>query len=205
MDHHDFLELLTFGDGVIDIGANEGHFSRQYADKVGRNGYVLAVEPGMEAAQRCRNDRPAQLHVLDAALSKEDGRRELFLDIDPKRNTLFSANLVQGSGSRSVRTTTLDMVAVEVPKLRAIKMDAQGSEVDILKGGTETLKKDIIWFVELWPNGLRHAGSSLGELLDIFQSAGYCLIGETWEFVREYEQRERSEHGSYDVGFMKVA
>lgn len=205
MDHSEFLGLLKPGDGVIDVGANEGWFSRQYADIVGRNGYVLAVEPGLEAAMRCRNDRPPQLHVLEAALSREEGRRVLFQDIDQKRNTLFQANVVQQTGTRSVRTTTLDIAAAEVPNLRAIKMDAQGSEMDILAGGHETLRKDCLWYVEIWPNGLKHAGSSVDALLSMFDTYGYQPIGETWQSILEYAAREQSEHGATDVVFRRAA
>jgi len=201
-----FRELLQPGDGVIDVGANIGSYSRGYADRVGKQGYVLAIEPHPETAIQCVTEcrNHPQVHILQAALWDHSTNVALYSDTDSKRNTVCIENIVTHNGSSvQVPAMTLDSVAKDVPNLRAVKIDAQGAEVHILRGATETLKRVAAWIVEIWPAGLKHLGTSVEALIDIFEQAGYTPQGMDRQEILTYAEQEKSEHGSIDVLWLK--
>ena len=56
-------------------------------------------------------------------------------------------------------------------------MDIQGSEVLVLKGASQLLKanKHIKLFTELWPKGLKQAGSSAAEYFSLLKQHAFSL------------------------------
>jgi FkbM family methyltransferase len=195
---------LTLGDGVLDIGANVGLYSKKYAAAVGPTGYVLAVEPDHDSCMVARENNAATpwVTVMHVAVTDAMGPTTLYIDAgDHKRNSLWKANVVDDGGeTRTVHTVTLDHLAKLVPNLRGIKIDAQGAEGLILAGGPETLKRaDLTWYVELWPQGLLHAGSSYEAVIQMFSAAGWKAVHQSWDTVRALCERQKHPHSSIDV------
>lgn len=199
----DFRAALEPGAGVIDIGANVGEYARVYAAKVGPTGYVLAVEADPSTVKVCRHacaEFPT-IHVRHAAVLDREGAATIHRDgKDHRRNSLWAANVIEPNGeSLEVPTVTLDSLAVEVPNLRAIKIDAQGAEAAIVRGAPETLqRRDVTWQVELWHQGLLAAGASIEELAETFARNGWYPAGWTWPRVCE-AVKSVGQHGSVDV------
>ena len=164
----EFADRIAFGDGVIDIGANDGTWACGFAERVGDTGHVLAVEPDPvtceRAIERCR--MLPQVTVLQAAVGAASGMRLLYRDPDDsRRSSLWERNVIAvGGGHIDVPVMTLDEIAGRVPNLAAIKIDAQGAEVDILRGAPETLARRLIWQLEYWPLGFVVAGSPVRAL-----------------------------------------
>lgn len=197
-------QRLKPGDGVLDIGANVGDMSKAYAKIVGESGYVLAVEADPDTVEKCRQQTRTipQITVHWAAVASPDHDRiGLFRDHgDCRRNSLFKANLMQDKHDPPVvvPVMTLDDLAKQVPNLRGIKIDAQGAEVEILKGGQKTLGREgISWWVEIWPEGLKHAGSSTQELADAFELYGLHPVNSTWQKVCA-DLKDYKGHRSHD-------
>lgn len=179
---------LSPGDGVLDIGANDGSMTVQFAKWVGPSGCVLAIEPDPQTyAHLVRNTQALrQVRLACAAVTSARGEHTLHSDrLERKRNSLWAANVMKPGEAIQCLTDTLDHYAAQVPRLKAIKIDAQGAEAHILDGGTATLQRtDLAWMVELWPEGLRHAGRSVREVADAFARHGYHPKdpkGRTWD------------------------
>jgi FkbM family methyltransferase len=179
---------LSLGDGVLDIGAHVGRYTQAYAKVVGPTGCVLAVEPDASSLSRIAALGLPHVRVLQVAMGHPDWLgHTLACDADDaRRNSLWAANTITPSTLGCiVNVETVDYVAPTIPRLRGIKIDAQGAEAHILDGATETLKRpDLVWAVELWPEGLRNAGRSVREVADIFSAAGYHPVashGRTWD------------------------
>ena len=200
--------FLKPGDGVLDIGANQGDYARKYADVVGLEGRVLAVEPYAETVKLAR-ERCAtypQITVMEAAVSDAMGHETLYLDTDSKRNSLWPANILDDKGgSKLVHTVTLDYLAsIMLRPLRGIKVDAQGAEGAILAGGAETLARtDLVWAIELWPFGLKQAGSSVEAVVGVFESYGWRPEGQTWLSVLAACGRCQHPHSAIDIVVMR--
>lgn len=189
---------------MLDIGANVGAYARYFADHVGATGYVLAVEPDPDTAMVCamRAAQYPQIHVRHAAVTSRSGMVPLYRDRkDHRRNSLWPCNVIALEDEAvMVPAVTLDNLAVEVPKLRIVKIDAQGAEADILAGATETLQRDdLLWIVELWPLGLQSAGASVRDVTSWFARYGWEPAGHrSWEHVCD-DAAAKTGHGSIDV------
>ena len=201
----DWLNVLQPGDGAIDIGANVGSITKRLAERVGTSGHVLAVEPDPDNAAHLFTTclQLPQVHVVRAAVTDVYGDSvEMHIAKRGEHHSLWEANLLHGQGyTRVAPTVTLDGIAYQVPNLKAIKVDTQGAEMLVLAGATETLKKDVVWHVEVWPFGLKNAGSSVEALLDVFRRNGYQPQGITWDAV--LNATHGSDHGALDVVFAK--
>jgi len=134
---------------VYDIGACVLHWTKA-AKKVWVNAEVVAFD-AMDSAEILYQEAGMKYNI--GLLSDTDGREIEFYqnDFDPGGNSYYVENsdinpaakiLYTESHKRKLKSITLDsaVLAGQLPLPDLIKMDVQGSELDILKGATETLK-----------------------------------------------------------------
>lgn len=144
------LSHLHKGGCMVDAGANIGFFSLLAAHLVGERGYVAAFEPSLTPLTYLRENAAnlPQLHVIEQALSDEDGEITLF---EGAGNAMVSSTTVHEHlahraaeddvTSRNVPTTTIDSFIAQkgrVPDL--LKIDVEGAELSVLKGAAGTLR-----------------------------------------------------------------
>ncbi len=177
----EFGDWIRPGDVVIDIGANEGAFTKRFAGEVGPDGLVVAVEPDHRLAEFCRHVCEGKpVVVKEVAVSDTVGEHAWFRASMPAQNSLYRENAPSITEESTVHTTTLDALMEDIGRpVRAIKVDAQGAEAAIAQGGTKALaSKDLRWMVEVWPEGLKAAGSSPEALADTYERAGWSIVAE---------------------------
>jgi FkbM family methyltransferase len=141
---------------VIDAGANIGLVSIPIAQAVkDRNGTVYAFEPQrMLAYALCGAAALNDIENLFVC-SKGLDMAEAGL-IVPKVNygepqDFGTVELNHGDGAR-VEVTTID--AFRVPRLDFLKIDVEGMEVEVMKGGRATIATHQPWcWVEYWKAG----------------------------------------------------
>jgi FkbM family methyltransferase len=141
--------FLGTGDVFVDIGANIGLFTLKAAKLVGPSGRVLAVEPGRETAVRLTKNlalnRYHHIEHLPVALSDREGvalLHHVMLGGDSQGFSLLD----YGEGkvaTEEVQCRPLDGVVAQfgLTRLDCIKIDVEGAEPLVLKGGAETLSK----------------------------------------------------------------
>ena len=162
------------GDHVADLGANIGTYTLLMARMVGPTGRVVAAEPAPLAFGRL---------VENLALNRMD-------HVDPRRVAVgahagtasmvthrdVSNHLVEGgSGAAEVELTTLDALAGE-HRLAFVKIDVEGYEEDVLRGGVRTLASRPTLLLELDDRLLARAGSSSGAVLERLSTGGYEVL-----------------------------
>lgn len=181
------LSRLRPGDGALDIGANVGSVALAMADAVGASGHVLAVEPNPEAATACRRaaaKRPV-VFVREMAADATPGTVPLHCGAATVHSSFAADNVPTPTHVVEVAAETLDTFAAAVPRLAAIKIDAQGAEGRILDGARATLDRPgLLWVIEIWPEGLRACGSSVATVVTAFASRGYHVLA-TGKFLNE--------------------
>lgn len=134
------LALAPQGGVVLDIGANIGCLTVPLAKK---SAFVVAVEPQRVTFQHlCANVALSRLRnviTLHAAMSDHDGiMRIVQPDWDARHNNGgFSLN--QAENGEPTRVLTID--GLKLPKCDLIKIDVEGWEGVVIKGGLETIKK----------------------------------------------------------------
>ena len=133
-------QVLQSGENVIDIGANYGVYTLPMAQKVGASGHVWAFEPSASTAQFLAQGIEANgfghVTLEQKAVSSEPGSAQLALHVHSELRSIVHG-AVQPGGSERVSLVTLDecMDHFRWRDIDLIKIDAEGEEANILKGG----------------------------------------------------------------------
>ena len=173
---------LRPGDVYIDVGAHIGYLSALAADAVGPHGRVVAFEPSPVSWRRLRAafDPAAfpQVEAVNAAVASGDGEASLFAADGDWEHQAYRNSLHPAPGLRhmaTVETVSLDGVFPE-QRLRLLKIDVEGGEQAVLAGARELLASgrcDAL-VIELNPEALARAGSSVSGLVDHLEELGFA-------------------------------
>ncbi len=163
-----WLGLLRPGAMVIDVGANVGVFALLSAVAVGPSGRVLAFEPEPSNADRLRRNvarnGAANVTVIQEAIGNAPGEAVLY--VQPGQSGTHSMLRPDGAEGLTVPITTLDAVAAGMQP-DAIKIDVEGLEGAVLRGGHDVLRTAFPHVLLEYNGG--DATAAIAELMD----AGY--------------------------------
>jgi FkbM family methyltransferase len=131
------------GRTFVDVGANLG----LYAHAAKRRGMrVVAVEPHPQLAGNLRRLLGRKVTVLPVALSDRPGQASLYLpsyqgrDLEARSSLEITANRGLAQREIKVETTTLDALALR--DVAVIKIDVEGHELAVLRGGRRLIERD---------------------------------------------------------------
>jgi len=141
-------KLVSYGDWVVDIGANVGFYTKRFAELVGNEGRVIAFEPVPETfallAAVLESCRFRNVTLINAAASDSTSVAGMTIPVfpDSRQQNYYQAHLVSpATGKLRILTVTLD--SIEMPAaVRLIKIDAEGHELSVLKGMRNTLRRN---------------------------------------------------------------
>lgn len=140
------------GTTTIDIGANKGVYTYWMSKAVGKQGKVISFEPQPELGVLLNNIKKSfnlkNITVVNKGLSSRASQMNLYRRkvgdgsamIESENNKLFDPT---DKEKVAVDVTTLDSFFKDrnISRLSFIKCDVEGHELEVFKGGTETLKK----------------------------------------------------------------
>jgi FkbM family methyltransferase len=140
--YYEFLPVHP-GSTVIDIGAHIGTYTLRASRKVGKRGFVIAVKPEPTNVEyltiNCILAKCKNVKILKIALSKK-GYARLYLH-DFTGHSMY----IPSRKSILVKVISLDTLTSMLGRPNnsgyLIKMNAGGSELEILQGSTKTLKR----------------------------------------------------------------
>jgi FkbM family methyltransferase len=172
---------------ALDVGANIGLHTIVMSRLTGSAGRVFAFEPDPHNFQllerNLRANGAGNVTAHQCAIGEADGVVRLARNPRNYADCRVTSEL-PGWSSEAVPMTTLDTALPELPagSLRFVKLDVQGSECRVLRGMRRTLERqpDVVMVVEVFPGGLRGAGASARELVEMLASLGF----DGWEFAR---------------------
>jgi FkbM family methyltransferase len=173
----DFLKRsICAGDDVLDVGAHFGVFSVMMSRLVGNQGHVCSFEPTPSThrvlSQVVNLNRCQNVSVHRLAISGENGTAAFFDTgtIASNANSLIHQDRMRSSVN--VETVTLDTICTQqclAP--RVLKIDVEGAELSVLRGGFDTLKKERpLIALSLHPPVFDNARQSLSEIWDLLDS-----------------------------------
>lgn len=166
-DEVDFvLALVEPGDVVADIGANMGSYALPMARRTGPSGKVIAFEPAADTAAHLAASASLNgltwLQVEQRALGAERGSANLVHGGSPELNEIG-----EGEGE-TIEIARLDDYASALRDVRFIKLDAEGFEQSILRGGKEVLGREPVVMFEL-----KHRDMVNTALIEAFAGLGF--------------------------------
>jgi FkbM family methyltransferase len=182
------------GSLVLDIGANVGSHTLPFARAVGAGGRVVAIEPTdyafskLSANALLNPDLDGRLIRVQAAIT--DGAEA------PKEAMFYSSWPLHGDGAgrherhlgelqsaRGARFVALDVLLAEMRTggqisgpVKFVKMDVDGHELDVLRGGQQTFTQDRpVVLIELAPHVQDEVPGRFEALMNTLVSLGYRL------------------------------
>jgi FkbM family methyltransferase len=176
--------LLSQDDIFLDVGANFGFFTVIGARLVGAHGRVYSFEPLQEACQYL--ERNIQLNSLEnvtvstVAIGASPGKAELYRFGDlPIGHTSLSP-----LGRSKWQSFTCDVVSLDayvtrldVRGVSMIKIDVEGSELNVLLGARRLLERDgPAVILEINPKTAPFFGYTPEDLLTILRDLGYAFL-----------------------------
>jgi FkbM family methyltransferase len=170
---------LTAGCVVVDGGANIGIYSEFFAKCVRPDGVVHSFEPSPENFGRLRSSLAKFQNVRLNQLALDDETKESLLYLSENLNVDHRAYPTEGELRQTIviNTIRLDEYFRPGERVDLIKIDIQGYELHALRGAKRVLtdNMDIKLLIELWPYGLRHAGTSADALVAFLADQEFTL------------------------------
>ena len=196
------MRCLKPGDLFVDCGANVGIHACAMARHVGPTGYVIAIEPIAELADKlernCALNELRNVSVIRRAASSETGYGRIFVPVPSAANQAQASLHVRpalSTAPRVVEFDTLDnMLAEQAPRpVSLIKIDTEGHELRALQGAVDTIERWRPTLVfEYEPDAYRAAGIEWGEVEEFLKRDLRYDLGQVMRGARIGTIRERA-------------
>lgn len=193
-ENYRFLEKnIKPGMQVLDIGAHIGLFSTITSQLTGAEGRVICFEPTPGTfkvlAETLRLNKCANVTHVQAAVGAQTGLATFYVsDVEAcNSNSLVNNKDTEKLTPYDVSIVTIDSI-VEKHQIRPslIKIDAEGAELDVLKGGAKTFAdyKPII-ILGLHPEYIEKKGDSLESIWNILMEHQYHVEEDNAALTKE--------------------
>jgi FkbM family methyltransferase len=180
-----YAAWLSSGDRAVDVGAHVGRHTLPLAAIVGPEGRVYAFEPlpfAADALNASLAEHPLPAVVLErTAVAAQSGEAEFVVALDrPEESSLRERARYNGETRLTrikVAVTTLDQSVPPGSPIRFIKIDVEGAEWEVLKGGEHLIRRDepAIAF-EFGARVSASYGAGPEDLFDWFEDRGYAIF-----------------------------
>lgn len=179
-----FVErFLKEGMTVLDIGAHHGFYTILASRKVGISGRVIGFEPSPREQRwlniNLRLNHCKNVTIEPMALSNEEGEAILYLG-DWSHTVFNSLRPPSISGyvkEINIRTISLDTYVERagIKHIDFIKIDAEGAEIEILKGANQLFNKDYhpVIMAEISNKRTEAWGYPSSDIYDFLANRGY--------------------------------
>jgi FkbM family methyltransferase len=141
--YDDQLSALIYpGDCIWDIGANVGHYTRQFSERVGPTGRVVAFEPSPinfgQLATHCA--ALSNVSLFQVGLGNQDFLANFAQGSDDLGATSHVTDSPHGSTVVNIRAGDSLITHNDAPLPDIIKIDVEGFEWEVLNGMSAILK-----------------------------------------------------------------
>jgi FkbM family methyltransferase len=177
------VTILRPGDTFVDIGAHIGFFSMIASSLVGAKGKVYAFEANSNLFETLQANASEYSWLVPSlrAVWSENGRVAFSDPLQPGESGWGKLASIRNEGNEVlVEAVSLDEwhASVGFPVIRAIKIDAEGSEPFILEGARRLIAcTRPILIIELNDELLREVGKSKEAVIASLRDQGYLICG----------------------------
>jgi len=171
--------LLTSSPSVFDVGANVGGYSLALLERL-PTARLYAFEPSAAAYARLEGALAGRAETFQVALGSKNETRPLYADsAGSPLASLHRRDLrrrgIEMAEMESVEVRRLDDLCCEraVDRIDLLKIDAEGSDLDVLRGAGGMLGAGISAIQFEFGGTAVDARQSLRDFFDLLESAGY--------------------------------
>ncbi len=193
---------------ILDIGANIGQTSLWMADELkSKEIEIIAVEPYPSTYEKltCNINLNHFKNITPINIAFGNSDSKLLMEGCSSNSGAFRVNSSSKTGEFvEVSQTTLDNYFKDSKKqINFIKIDVEGFEYNVIKGGEQTIKEYYpTLFIEIDNENLKTQNSSAIELLSLLKNFGYNSILKS-DTLTEFQMNEL-EHCHFDIICKKV-
>ncbi|WP_343636496.1 FkbM family methyltransferase [Fluviicola sp.] len=183
-------KYLKPGSAFLDIGANIGLMSVIASKIVGEKGIVYAAEanPGTVSIlqtnielNNCKN-----IQLLPVALSDEQGTALLFENWEVNRGGASLISQSEGQQGVTVNMERLDDLFDENTAVDLVKIDVEGFEPPVIRGGMNWFRKQLpVFIIEVSEKREKETGPSPLEIMELVKTIG------SYRFYKQKGTKER--------------
>jgi FkbM family methyltransferase len=173
--------LLPPGGTFLDVGAHVGTMTLPAARRVGERGRVFAVEPLPRLAALLRrnlalNDVSDRVSVSACAAGEAEGEGLLHLGEVLGHSSLLPLDEPAAAGTVAVPVRRVDDVVPAGTRVDAVKIDAEGVELQVWRGMGRVLAESprLAAVLEFGPSHLARAGVSPEAWLGELEASGFA-------------------------------
>lgn len=206
--HYFVSSLLRDGDHIVDIGANLGYFTLQFADKVKNSGHLYGVEPVAPFQKQLRKliEGKPNITLLPFALGEENDKKVTlgipteFQKLGYLRHgtttILHGGNRADGKYSFEATMKKGSELFAGLPKLDYIKCDIEGYETIVLQEMRNIIKKyQPLVQLETW-------GEQLMTMYNFFRGLNYEVFYLEEGKLKPLESKASGRWGESDLLFV---
>ena len=173
------------GDVFVDVGANVGFDTMIASRQVGAHGRVVAIEASPTVCEHLRatldrNGRPANVRVVHGAASATVGTVAVYAG--PAHNVGLATTVRRGDMPQIAYVEAAPLGDLltpdEIGRVRLIKIDVEGGEVDVLEGllaCVERLPHGVEIAVEVSPLWWRDRSKNAADVLRPYLERGFFV------------------------------
>lgn len=176
---------------IFDIGAYHGYTALHYK-RLFPNSNIFCFEPFPDSFSVLMNlvgNKPG-FQIFNIGLSDKAGIADFYsnqysptnsiLKTEPSAESIWGENLLNSKEIIKVNLKTLDEIVTEnnIDRIDILKIDVQGAESRVIKGGVETFKKGIVKLIytEIITLPTYQGQSDLENMIGLFREMGFELF-----------------------------
>ena len=209
-----YLQYLSPGDHVLDIGSNIGYWLLMAEQAIGKFGRILGFEPAPDVYSILQENIVRSGHtnvqVFPYAIGGTNEIGRFYQSEVSNWSSLIQQKNLRQTSTIDVQVRRLSDVLNEFPDFHpsALRMDLEGAELTILETAHDILARyKPCLFVEFHPQILSWPSirNTLVTLRDIGYSSG-TLIERTWDqpWISKWMRRRRSWIGSIETLMQRI-
>jgi FkbM family methyltransferase len=182
-----YKNLLSRNLIVVDVGCRWGF--AEFWQQLSPNVVLYGFDPDPAECERLRASyKDANVHLIPQGLAEEPGERTLYLTREMACSSLYRPDLnltaslpelacASEVGTSKIVVTTLDEWSASngVPDIDFIKLDTQGAELDVLRGGERALRSVRALEVEVEFNPIYLGQPLFGDIDKFLRDRGFLL------------------------------
>jgi FkbM family methyltransferase len=191
-------------DCVFDVGANVGQYAELLRQRVGYRGEILSYEPNPNVVGRLRGKAKGDpnWHIVEIALDHTAGRKTFNIMTDDSFSSLLAPsereikvyaklNTIEQRIDVETRTLTQEFAKCSQHmryKHPFLKIDTQGNDVAVVKGGEDVLRNFVGIQTELAVKRLYDGTPNFIGAIEYFRSMGFELSALVPNTVGQFPQ-----------------
>ena len=167
----------------FDVGAHIGIVTLPIAKIIGDNGKVFSFEPSKKnlffLKYHIKRNELKNVQIIEKAVSSKNSRSSLYESNQPTgMSSLIPIKNKKITIRSSINTITLDAFCYNNKiKPQVIKVDIEGSEIELLKGSKKIMRKiKPVFFLSYHPRHLKEIGYKKDEILYLLNELNYEIV-----------------------------